>query len=67
MSIFQKSVLKNYLTGIDRNQLEKNYQIFQKNYSDKKIEKIKKLKEEEYQDGFLRDIFVDALGYTSGP
>ena len=45
MSIFQKSVIKNYLTGIDRKQLEKAYQIFQKNYSNKKTEKIKKLKE----------------------
>ncbi len=44
MSIFQKSVIKNYLAGIDRDQLEKFYQIFQKNYSPEKIEKIKKLK-----------------------
>jgi len=67
MSIFQKSVIKNYLTGIDRDQLEKAYQIFQKNYSERKTERIKKLKEEEYQDGFLRDIFVDTLGYTLKP
>ncbi len=67
MSIFQKSVIKTYLSGIDREQLEKAYQIFRKNYSYEKIEIIKKLKEEEYQDGFLRDIFVDVLGYTLKP
>lgn len=67
MSIFQKSVIKTYLSGIDREQLEKAYQIFKKNYSYEKIEIIKKLKEEEYQDGFLRDIFVDVLGYTLKP
>ena len=37
------------------------------NYSPAKIEKIKKLKEEEYQDGFLRDLFVDVFGYTLKP
>ena len=67
MSIFQKSVIKNYLAGIDKEQVEKAYQIFQKNYSPEKTEIIRKLKEEEYQDGFLRDIFVDVLGYTLKP
>ncbi len=62
MSIFQKSVIKNYLTGIDRDQIEKAYQIFQKNYSDKKKEKIKKLKEEEYQDGFFKRYICGCSG-----
>ena len=53
MSIFQKSVIKKYLAGIDKKQLENAYQTFQKNYSLKKREEIKKLKEEEYQDGFF--------------
>lgn len=30
----------------------------------KKIESIKEFKEEEYQDGFLNDIFVSCLGYS---
>ncbi|MEE4357904.1 MAG: DNA methyltransferase, partial [Desulfococcaceae bacterium] len=60
-------MLKNYLAGIDREQTERAYEIFQKNYSPEKIEIIKKLKEEEYQDGFLRDIFADVLGYTLKP
>lgn len=67
MSIFQKSVIKNSLAGIDKDEVEKAYQAFQKNYSPEKIMIIKKLKEEEYQDGFLRDIFVDVLGYTLKP
>jgi len=28
---------------------------------------IKTLKEEEYQDGFLRDIFINVFGYTLKP
>lgn len=67
MSIFQKSVIKKFLAGIDRGQIETAYQIFQKNYSPEKTALFKTLKEEEYQDGFLRDVFVDVLGYTLKP
>ncbi len=67
MSIFQKSVINKHLKNLDQNQVEKAYQKFKENYSPAKIEKIKKLKEEEYQDGFLRDLFVDVFGYTLKP
>ena len=67
MPIFQKSVIKKYLSNLDKEQVESAYQIFRKNYSPTKIEEIKRLKEEEYQDGFLRDLFVDVLGYTLKP
>jgi len=55
------------MAGIESDQIENSYQNFKKNYSPEKIEIIKKLKEEEYQDGFLRDIFVNVLGYTLKP
>ena len=32
-----------------------------------RIENIRLLKEENYQEGFLREIFVDVLGYTINP
>ncbi|RLD34158.1 MAG: restriction endonuclease subunit M, partial [Bacteroidetes bacterium] len=67
MSIFQKSVIQKHLNNLDKEHLEKAYQKFKKNYSPAKIEKIRQLKEEEYQDGFLRDIFVDVFGYTLKP
>ena len=67
MPIFQKSVIKKYLSNLEKGQVENAYQIFRKNYSPTKIEEIKNLKEEEYQDGFLRDLFVDVLGYTLKP
>jgi len=67
MSIFQKSVIQKYLRSLNTNNLEQAYNKFKLNYSLKKIEKIMKLKEEEYQDGFLRDLFVDILGYTLKP
>lgn len=67
MTIFQKSVIKRHLDNLDKGQVEKAYQKFRGNYSPAKIEEIKKLKEEEYQDGFLRDIFVDVFGYILKP
>jgi hypothetical protein len=67
MSIFQKSVLQKHLNRLDKDKVAKAYKIFRANYSPEKIEQIKQLKEEEYQDGFLRDIFTDVLGYTLKP
>jgi type I restriction-modification system DNA methylase subunit len=67
MGIFQKSVIKNHLTKLDKEQVDKAFDKFRENYSVSKISEIKKLKEEEYQDGFLRDIFVDLFGYTLKP
>ena len=67
MSIFQKSVINKHLKNFDKNQVETAYKKFKDNYKLAKIEKIKQLKEEEYQDGFLRDIFVDVFGYTLKP
>ena len=65
--MFQKSVINKYLASIDQAQIETAYQAFKSNYSSAKIEQIKRMKEEEYQDGFLRDLFVKSLGYTLKP
>lgn len=67
MPIFQKSVLQKHLHNLNKEKVEKAFQIFQSNYNSAKIAQIKTLKEEEYQDGFLRDVFVDVLGYTLRP
>ena len=67
MQIFQKSVIKKHLKNLDQDKVEKAFQIFKQNYNPAKIEQIKTLKEEEYQDGFLREIFVEVFGYTLRP
>ncbi len=67
MPIFQKSVIQKHLKNLDQEKVEKAFQTFRLNYNPAKIEQIKTLKEEEYQDGFLREIFVDVLGYTLRP
>lgn len=67
MPIFQKSVIQKHLKNLDQEKVEKAFQTFRQNYNPTKIEEIKSLKEEEYQAGFLREIFVDVLGYTLRP
>ena len=68
MSLFQKSVINKYLKNLDNNKVDKAYENFQKFYGNKlRLANIMQLKEENYQEGFLREIFVHALGYTINP
>ncbi|OCL96864.1 Eco57I restriction-modification methylase domain-containing protein [Arcobacter porcinus] len=58
--MFQNSVLKTFK---DDEKLVAQRWAFYQNYKSK-VEAIKEFKEEEYQDGFLKDIFENCLGYT---
>ena len=63
VSIFQKSVINKYLKNLDKAKLDKAFGNYKDTFTAEKIEIIKSVKEEEYQDGFLRDLFVNVLGY----
>ena len=65
MAIFQKSVVEKFLSELEESVIDSAYSRFKEVYSN--IEAIKKLKEEQYQEGFIRDIFVYVLGYTLQP
>lgn len=68
MSLFQKSVVNKYLKYQDPFTVEEAYKQFLQFYGDiERIGNIRLLKEENYQEGFLREIFVDVLGYTINP
>ncbi len=68
MALFQTSVVNKYLSSLNSSLLQQAFQKFKQFYGDKeRIENIKQLKEENYQEGFLREIFVDVLGYTINP
>ena len=58
--MFQKSVLKNFTQ--DESLVATRWAEYQKYLT--KIDYVKKVKEEKYQDGFLKDIFENSLGYT---
>ena len=68
MSLFQKSVINKYLKTLDSAEVEKSFLKFKEFYGNQaRIENIRLLKEENYQEGFLREIFVQVLGYTINP
>ncbi len=68
MPLFQQSVLKKYIGDLDKQQLQTAWQLFQQHFLHTAIQQnIRNSKEEEYQEGFVRDLFVNVLGYTLNP
>ncbi len=68
MPLFQQSVLKKYLSQQDTDQVQKAYKKYSKYFHNPTIqENIRNSKEEQFQEGFLRELFVDILGYTLNP
>lgn len=68
MSLFQKSVEKKYLNELDSVLINKKYKEFQDYFGNPSIqENIRNSKEEQFQEGFLRELFVSIFGYTLNP
>lgn len=68
MPLFQQSVLKKYISDLDSGAVQAAWVAFSQHFLDPvKQENIGNLKEEEYQEGFVRDLFVNVLGYTLNP
>lgn len=66
--MFQKKVVEKYLSKLDKELLKQKYDLFCSIFkNEKKIENIRNSKEEQYQEGFIRDLFVSVLGYTIKP
>ena len=68
MALFQKSVLNQFLKQLDKNEVAKAYTIFKSHFHNATIQQqIRESKEEQYQEGFFRDLFVEVLGFTLNP
>jgi len=68
MALFQNSVLKKYLQQQDSDVVAKAYIKFAKYFHNPTIQQnIRESKEEQFQEGFLRELFVNVLGYTLNP
>jgi type I restriction-modification system DNA methylase subunit len=68
MALFQKSVLNKFIKSQDTVKIEAAYQRFSDNFQKAERQaEIRSMKEEEYQDGFLDDLFVNILGYIKRP
>lgn len=68
MALFQKSVLRKYLTQQDVVKVNDAWNVYQKHFLNTEIQtNIRSMNEEQYQAGFLVDLFVKVLGYTINP
>ena len=68
MSFFQESVKKKYLSELDSELLDNKYRQFLQYFNNKDIQQnIRSAKEEQFQEGFLRELFVNIFGYTLYP
>lgn len=68
MSLFQSIVIEKYVRELDNTQLETAWQTYSHCFLNlSKQDNIRLSKEEQYQEGFLRDLFVDVFGYTLNP
>ena len=68
MSLYQTSVLNKYLATQDTVQVEAAFEKYSAYFLDQEIqENIRNSKEEQFQEGFLRELFVNVLGYTINP
>ena len=66
--MFQKSIVDKYMNYLDSSVIENKFNTFQEVYGNSEKQKnICSLKEEQYQEGFIRDFFCTVLGYTIKP
>lgn len=68
MALFQTSVLNKYLASQDQKTIDGAYVKYSAYFHNKDIQKnIRAAKEEQFQEGFLRELFVNVLDYTLNP
>ena len=68
MAIFQNTVVNKYLKNQEAQVLSEKWTLFKSHFLDPaKQDNIRNAKEEQYQEGFLRDLFVNVFGYTLNP
>jgi hypothetical protein len=68
MALFQNSVLNKYLKQQDSDVVAKAYKKFAKYFHNPTIQQnIRERKEEQFQEGFLIELFVNVFDYTLAP
>ena len=66
--LLQKNIVKKYLNLLDEKQTQKPWEQYQSYFLNEDIQSnIHKIKEEQFQEGFLRELFVKVLDYTINP
>lgn len=66
--LLQRNIVKKYLNLLREEQIAKPWGQYQDYFLNEEIQaNIHKIKEEQFQEGFLRELFVKVLGYTINP
>jgi len=66
--LFQKNILRKYLATLPAERIDAAWSTFQSYFLNADIQQnILQSKEEQFQEGFLRELFVKVLGYTLNP
>jgi type I restriction-modification system DNA methylase subunit len=66
--LFQKNILRKYLALLPAERMAEAWSMFQSYFLNADIQQnILQSKEEQFQEGFLRELFVKVLGYTLNP
>ena len=66
--LIQKNIIKKYLGMLDEQQTQEAWNKYESYFLNEEIQaNIHKIKEEQFQKGFLRELFVKVLGYTINP
>ena len=68
MALFQTSILRKYQNSLDNAKVSEAWQVFKNHFHNPEIQNnIRESNEEQYQSGFLNDLFVKVLGYIKNP
>ena len=66
--LFQKNIIKKYLSMLPAEQTAAAWEQYSGYFLNAEIQQnIRQSKEEQFQEGFLRELFVKVLGYTLNP
>lgn len=66
--LFQKNIVKKHLAMLPKELTDAAWALYQSYFLNKEIQaNIQHSKEEQFQEGFLRELFVKILGYTLNP
>ena len=66
--LFQKNIVKKYKNSLPENETSAPWLQYQRYFQNEEIQlNILQSKEEQFQEGFLRELFVNVLGYTLNP
>ena len=66
--LFQKNIVKKHLAVLPKELVEEAWNRYRQYFLNTAIQQnIRQSKEEQFQEGFLRELFVKVLGYTLNP